>query len=142
MEDMWFDQQWIRWILLCVTTVEYKVCVNGTQVGPISPGRGLRKENPMSPYLSLLCVKGLSQAINEAASSNEIHECKISSNAPAVTHLLFANDSFMFFKARIDEAPTIKNLLNSYERLSGQAVNNQKSGIFFSANIVQINNRR
>lgn len=98
---------------LCVTTVEYKVCMNDTLVGPIIPGRGLRQGDPLSPYLFLLCVEGLSQVIMEAASNNEIHGFQISTSAPAVTHLLFADDSFLFFKANIDEARTIKNLLNS-----------------------------
>lgn len=135
MEDMGFDQKWIRWMLLCVTTVEYKVSMNGTLVGLITPGRGLRQEDTLSPYLFLLCVEGLSQEIREAALGNKIHGCKISSFAPAVTHLLFVDDSFLFFKASIIEARTIKNLFNSYESMSGQAVNYRKSGIFFSANV-------
>lgn len=135
MEYMGFDRKWISWMLLCVTTVEYKVCMNGTLVGPIAPGRGLRQGDPLSPYLFLLCVEGLSHKLMEAAANNEIHGCKINSHAPAVTHLLFADDSFLFFKANVEEAKAIKRLLDSYERLSGQAVNYQKSGIFFSANV-------
>lgn len=54
-------------MLLCVTTVEYKVCMNGTLVGPIEPGRGLRQGDPLSPYLFLLCVEGLSHKLMEAA---------------------------------------------------------------------------
>lgn len=32
MEEIGFDQRWINWMLLCVTTFEYKVCVNGSLV--------------------------------------------------------------------------------------------------------------
>lgn len=54
-----------------------------------------------------------------------------------VTHLLFADDSFLFFRASRGEAEIIKGLLNTYETLSGQSVNFQKSGIHFSSNVQQ-----
>lgn len=42
---------------------------------------------------------------------------------------------FCFFKATSNEARVIKLLLNEYGNSSGQVVNYQKSGIFFSANV-------
>lgn len=59
----------------------------------------------------------------------------ICSSAPAITHLLFADDSCLFFKAVKSEAMKIMSLLNEYEEWSGQAVNYQKSAIFFSSNV-------
>lgn len=99
MEKMGFDQQWINWMLLSVTTVEYNVCVNGSLVGPVSLSRGLRQGDPLSPYLFLLSVEGLSNTIKEAALSNKINGCKICLNAPAITYFIFADDSFLFCKA-------------------------------------------
>lgn len=60
---------------------------------------------------------------------------KISTIAPVITHLLFADDRFLFFRGTIEETQTIKNILLNYEIQSGQSVNYQKSGIYFSANI-------
>lgn len=132
---MGFEDKFIRWVMLCVTTVQYQVGFNGRTVGPISPKRGLRQGDPLSPYLFLLCVEGLSNSLTEAANNEEIHGCKISPAAPAITHLLFADDSFLFFRATQEETTRVKVLLNAYERLSGQAVNFQKSGVLFSANV-------
>lgn len=64
-----------------------------------------------------------------------ISGCKVCSSAPPITHLLFADDSFLFFKATTEQTTAIQNILNSYARFSGQAVNFQKSAIFFSANV-------
>lgn len=83
----------------------------------------------------LLCVEGLSEALKSAAVSRQINGCRICSSAPATTLLLFVDDSFLFFKAKQEEAKSVKNVLNKYEHWSGQAVNFQKSTIFFSSNV-------
>lgn len=81
----------------CVSTVSYEVCFNGMSVGPITPKRGLRQGDPLSPYLFLFCVEGLSNSLDEAEEDGRIHWCRISQSAPNITHLLFADDSFLFF---------------------------------------------
>lgn len=135
MKAMGFSDKWIKWIMLCVTTVSYMINFNGITVGPIVPSRGLRQGDSLSPYLFLFCVEGLSESISRAAEEGHISGCQIASNAPRVTHLLFVDDSFLFFKSTEAEALSIKSLLNRYEANSGQAVNYFKSGIFFSANV-------
>lgn len=132
---MGFSSKWIRWIILCVQTVSYSFSFNGSLIGPISPKRGLRQGDPLSPYLFLLYVEGLSSLLAEASQTCKISGCQINSLAPSVTHLLFADDSFLFFKAKIEEAKEIVSMLQKYEEQSGQAINFLKSGIFFSSNV-------
>lgn len=132
---MSFSEIWIRWIMLCVTTVSYSISFQGSTIGPIIPRRGLRQGDALSPYLFLICVEGLSLALKSYAANGGIKGCCIGQSAPSVTHLLFADDSFLFFKATSAESRSIKEILNSYEVFSGQAVNYQKSAVFFSANV-------
>lgn len=136
MSGMGFSEKWIKWVMLCVSTVSYSISFQGSSIGPIIPSRGLRQGDPLSPYLFLLCVEGLFELLKSAAASGQIKGCRICTSAPSVTHLLFVDDSFLFFKANDTEARAVKSLLNSYETCSGQAVNYQKSAIFFSSNVI------
>lgn len=135
MQMMGFSEKWISWVMLCVTTVSYMVTLNGSSVGLIHPKCGLRQGDPMSPYLFIFCVDGLSQVLDKAATEGKITGCQVSNNDPHVTHLLFDDDNLLFFKATEAEATTVKYLLNEYGSKSGQVINYQKSGIFFSANV-------
>lgn len=82
-------------------------------------------------------MEGSSNAIDDASSSGIIHGCKISAASPTVSHLLFADEGFLFFQANAQEARNVKDLLINYEKCSDQSVNFQKSGVFFSKNVNQ-----
>lgn len=135
MLTMGFSKKWITWVMLCVTTVSYSIVFQGSTIGLIISTRGLRQGDPLSPYLYLLCVEGLSMSLKSAAINVRMNRCCICTMAPSITHLLFADDIFLFFKSTTDEASTVKEILNEYEAWSGQAVNYQKSAIFFSLNV-------
>lgn len=80
-------------------------------------------------------MEGLSNALDLALNSGEINGCQVAPTAPPVSHLLFADDSFLFFRGTTTETSNVKRVLEEYERQSGQAVNLTKSGVYFSANI-------
>lgn len=118
-----------------MASFSYSISFQGSNIGPIIPKRGLRQGDPLSPYLFLLCVEGLSLYLKSAADNASINGCRIYPQAPAITHLLFTDDSFLFFKATVGEANSIKQILSLYEAFSGQSVNYQKSVIFFSSTV-------
>lgn len=105
---MGFSHQWIKWIMLCVETVDYSVLVNGNVTGPIY-------------------AEGLSALIRKAEARGDINGAKICNNAPIVSHLLFADDCFLFFRATPNQALKMRDILSVYEKASGQAINLQKS---------------
>lgn len=135
MQVMGFCDTWIDWMMMCVKIVSYNFCLNGSIVGLIILKRGLRQGDPLSPYLFLLCIGGLSNAIDQASNDSDIHGCRKSPTTPTISHILFADDIFLFFRGTIEEATNIKNLLVHYEKCSGQSINFQKSGVYFSANV-------
>ena len=58
--------------MACVTSVKYKVCFNSTETDMITPTRGLRQGDPLSPYLFLFVAEGLSCTLKGAKERGEI----------------------------------------------------------------------
>lgn len=88
-----------------------------------------------SPYLYIICTEGLSALIKYAECSGHIHGVKLCRGNPIITHLLFADDKFLFMRANENEVTYIKYILNSYELASRQAINLSKSEFLFSSNV-------
>jgi len=74
--------------MLCVETIDYFVLVNGSSLGSIVSGRGLRRSDPLSPYLFIICVEGLSSLVHEAKCRNDIRGAIVSClKIPIVIHV-------------------------------------------------------
>ena len=58
--------------------------------------------DPISPYLFLLAAEGLSCLLKSRLQSSELSGIKVAPSAPMVSHLLFADDSMLFFKANLE----------------------------------------
>ncbi|KAL6210288.1 hypothetical protein ACLB2K_015521 [Fragaria x ananassa] len=135
MRQMGFDRRWVEMVLRCVQTVSYSFVVNGEVRGMVQQQRGLRQGDSISPYLFLLCAEAFSLLIMEAEARGHLHGVKICPRAPTISHLLFADDSFVFFRATEEECETVREVLLKYEMVTGQQVNFQKSCVSFSRNV-------
>ena len=132
MKQMGFDDRWIALIMECITSVSYSILINGVPSDLIHPTRGLRQGDPLSPYLFLICSEGLHCLLQKAADAGHIRGVSICKKGPRLTHLFFADDSLVFCRANLDECQKIQNLLDTYEKASGQQLNRNKTGLFFS----------
>jgi len=134
MRRLGFAERWVLLIMTCVRTVSYTVLINGLPHGHIAPSRGIRQGDPLSPFLFILCAEALSRMLDQAAGMGKISGVPIRRGGIRINHLLFADDSILFGKANLDEWRHMKNILEVYERASGQKVNLEKTSIYFSNN--------
>jgi hypothetical protein len=134
MRRMGFGEQWIKLIMTCVRSVSYSILINGTPYGKILPTRGLRQGDPLSPYLFLLVVEGLSSMLTKAEAEGRITGVPIAVGGTRLSHLLFADDSLLFCRATFSEWINITQLVQTFEQASGQKLNVDKTSLFFSKN--------
>jgi hypothetical protein len=138
MIKMGFRRQWTDLIMRCVSTVNYRIKVNGKHTDAITPQRGLRQGDPLSPYLFIICAEGLSAMLQKAERDRKIVGIKVCRTAPSVNHLFFADDSLILMHARREEAAELRRILEVYEGVSGQVINKDKSSILFSPNTARV----
>ncbi|XP_010436509.1 PREDICTED: uncharacterized protein LOC104720274 [Camelina sativa] len=120
MVKMGFDRKWISWIMWCVSSVSYQVLLNGQPRGLIKPQRGLRQGDPLSPYLFIICTEVLIANIKKAERESRITSIKLARDCPTVSHLLFADDSLFFCRAKTAECTTVMEIIRNYGEASGQ----------------------
>jgi hypothetical protein len=96
-----------------------------------APSRGLRQGDPLSPFLFLFVADGLSLLLKEKVMKGAISPVHVCRRAPGISHLLFADDTLLFIKAKTEEADVIKEVLSSYESSTGQLINPSICSIMF-----------
>lgn len=138
MSKFGFNPIWIDIVMKLIKSVSYSFTHNGHEFGSVVPTRGLRQGDLISPYIYILCVEGLSSIIRRNETAGLIHGCTIVRGAPTISHLLFADDCYLFFRAVKMEANVMKRILNRYEDISGQVVNFNKSTVVFSPNTTEV----
>ena len=115
----------------CISTVQYRVLLNDQPRGFIIPHKGLRQGDPLSPYIFIMCTEALIANIKKTEREKKLTWIKVARACPLISHLLFADDSFFFCKAKREECQIIFRNLKEYEVVSGQLINFQKSSIQF-----------
>lgn len=78
MTKLGFQREWVDLIMKCVSSVTYRIKVNGEYTDTVTPQRGLRQGDPLSPYLFLLCAEGLSAMLRKAEWDGEIVGIQVS----------------------------------------------------------------
>ncbi|CAB4310240.1 unnamed protein product [Prunus armeniaca] len=131
MRQLGFDPTFCQWILECLSTVTYSILLNGEASRPMSPSRGLRQGDPLSPFLFLICAEGLSALLHRHEERGSLHGFKLRPQGLSISHLFFADDSAILCHTEEREVYCLKQILDCYAKGSDQCINFDKSSIFF-----------
>jgi len=129
---MGFCQRWVDLVMRCVKMASFSFLINGTPKGHMILSRGIRQGDPISPYLFLFSLEGLSRLLKRVVERTYIRGFSLCYNAPVISHLLFTDDTMIFCKACVGQAQSLKDILQMYESVAGQTVNYVKTEVIFS----------
>lgn len=115
----------------------YSIFINGEPKGHITPTRRFKQGDPLSSYLFLLCAEGLSSMLRKATKASHLHGITSCKGGVQISNFLLAEDSLLFCEGTLEECHRLLNILAKYEGDSGQAINRQKTSLFFSRNTRQ-----
>ena len=72
LEKMGFCVRWVILMMSCVKMVLYSIMMNEEPTRMIHPKRGIRQGDSLSPFLFLLCMKGLHALIKHSVRNGDI----------------------------------------------------------------------
>lgn len=106
-----FPSHFTSLIMSCVSSSIVSVLFNGSALDPFQPSRGIRRGDPLSPYLFILCIEVLGALISEKCEAKLWDPILASRGGVTFSHLFFADDLVLFAKANIKNCRAIRDVL-------------------------------
>ncbi|KAL4361474.1 hypothetical protein GQ457_04G022600 [Hibiscus cannabinus] len=116
---MGFYSDWVDLLMDCVTSVTFRIRINGRLTPTIVPQRGLRQGDPLSPFLFVIRMQGLSATLRAEQVAGRIMGIYASQKGPRVNHLLYADDNIVFISNSEREATRLNEVLRLFADSSG-----------------------
>ncbi|XP_027081100.2 uncharacterized protein [Coffea arabica] len=122
-----FGEIFIDMVWRLLSNVWFSIIINGSSHGFFKSMRGLRQGDPLSPALFIIGAEVLSRGLNNLALQSGFLSFKVPYGCPDITHLAFADDILIFANGSALSLRAIMQVLEAYQRCSGQLINVQKS---------------
>ncbi|GJY70577.1 hypothetical protein Tco_0474280 [Tanacetum coccineum] len=114
-----FHDRLVGWIMECVTTVSFSICINGSFHGYFKGKCGLRQGDPLSPYLFTLVMEILTLMIRRRVQATDSFTYHHYCSKLELVNLCFADDLFLFSHGDVNSARVIMDALNEFKQVSG-----------------------
>lgn len=124
-------ETFITWISQCISTAYFSVSINGSIGGFFNSTKGIRQGDPVSPYLFVLAMEGLSRLLYSRYESGSIGYHPRTSELK-ISHLMFADDVMVFFDGKADSLHGITECLMDFASWSGLSMNINKTELYHS----------
>lgn len=122
-------ESFIRLISECLSTASFSISINGALGGFFNSTRGIRQGDPLSPYLFILAMEGLSRLLAARYDMGDIGYQPRTENVK-ISHLIFADDVMVFFDGSSNSLHEISECFDDLASWSGLTVNSTKTELF------------
>ena len=126
-----FHPTWAQWILSLVSSSFFSILDNGSPSLTFKPSRGIRQGDPLSLYLFILMVEGLSKCISATIHNHTLKGLSLHGIHPPLSHTQFVDDIMLMASPTLRESQKIKSILDKFLEASRTSINEQNSQVFF-----------
>jgi hypothetical protein len=136
-----FCLKWRKWIHYCISTTRFSILINGSPKGFFGSSCGIHQGDSLSPLLFAIVMEALSRMMNRAVENGLLSDFKVGSRDTRwvhVSHLLFADDTLIFFDANPEHIFNLRLLFTWFEAISGLRINFNKSEMVPIGNVVNM----
>ncbi|GJV77614.1 hypothetical protein Tco_1509198 [Tanacetum coccineum] len=126
-----FHPRMVGWIMECVTSTSYSMCINGNLHGYFKGKRGLRQGDPMSPYLFTLVMEVLTLMLHHRVRESDSFTYHRYYSDLNIINLCFVDDLFLFAHGDANLARVIMDSLEEFKNVSGLTPSLPKSTTYF-----------
>jgi len=106
-----FSVRWCRWICASVCCCNLSMLVNGCPIEEVNIQRGLKQGDPLTPFLFLLVVEGLSGLVRSAEAHGLYQGFKVGNSGLSISHLQYADDTIFLGEASMTNLWSLKTIL-------------------------------
>ncbi|KAJ4710362.1 RNA-directed DNA polymerase (Reverse transcriptase) [Melia azedarach] len=117
-----FDDCFIYWVSVILHSAKLSILVNGTPHGFFSCNRGVRQGDPLSPILFCIAEDYLSRGLTKVLETENIKAISKVRGSQPISHVLYADDAFLFCRGDAHSLENLKHFLQHYEFVSGQKI--------------------
>ncbi|KAM0069892.1 putative RNA-directed DNA polymerase [Helianthus debilis subsp. tardiflorus] len=130
LRQMGFPDIWCNWIAGILKSASSSVLVNGSPTFIFKCEKGVRKGDPLSPFLFLIVMEALSCMFDRAKEEGIIKGICTPNAGPIITHLLYADDALVMGEWSKEEVLNIVRILRFFHVCSGLKINIDKSNLY------------
>lgn len=112
-----FPQPYIKWVMNCITNVQYTIAINRGLYGNIKGERKLRQGDPISPLLFVICMEYFTRIINVVA-QHEGFGFHTKCRSLRLNHSCFADDVLLFRKGDFQSVLPLLRGLKTFSNTS------------------------
>ncbi|GKC99216.1 putative RNA-directed DNA polymerase, eukaryota, reverse transcriptase zinc-binding domain protein [Tanacetum coccineum] len=106
------------------------VLVNGSPSHEFSIKRGLRQDDPLSPFLFIIVMEGLHLALKDAVDTSLLRGTNMGDTSYNISHLFYADDVVIIFDWNKQDMDNIIRVLQVFCLTSGLKLNISKSHVY------------
>ncbi|XP_062028868.1 uncharacterized protein LOC133744853 [Rosa rugosa] len=121
-----FSPDFVNYVNTILNSARLSVMINGSPKGYFPCARGVRQGDPLSPLLFCIAEEALSRGLSSLFASRRVKPISLPRGC-SLTHVLYADDLFIFCRGDISSLTCLQSFLESYGQASGQLVNTEKS---------------